>query len=99
MARAIFAPAAVADLAAIEEHIAADNPRAAAALLDRFERQSQNLAAQPGIGRQRPDLQPGLRSLAVGRYVIFYRATERGIEVVRVLHGMRDIDRILGLER
>ena len=49
---------------------------------------------KPGIGRARPELRPDLRSFAVGRYVIFYRATREGIEVVRVIHGMRDIDRI-----
>jgi toxin ParE1/3/4 len=29
--------------------------------------------------------------LAVGNYVVFYRPIENGIEVVRVLHGRRDI--------
>ena len=100
MARVVLAPAAAADLAAIETHIAADNPRAAAALLDRFERKTQrSSAARPGIGRLRADLQPNVRSFAVGRYVIFYRASDLGIEVVRVLHGMRDIDRIFGPEK
>ena len=73
MARAIFAPAAADDLVAIYEYVAAYNPPAAAALIDRFEQQSQKLAEQPGIGRGRPELQTGLHSFAVGRYVIFYR--------------------------
>jgi plasmid stabilization system protein ParE len=30
------------------------------------------------------------------RHVIFYRPMAEGIEVLRVLHGARDIDRILG---
>ena len=96
MARAIFAPAAADDLVAIYEYVAADNPPAAAALIERFEQQSQKLAEQPGIGRGRPELQTGLHSFAVGRYVIFYRPSPDGIEVVRVLHGMRDLERILG---
>jgi len=29
------------------------------------------------------------------KHLIFYRVTEGGIEVVRVLHGARDIQRIL----
>jgi toxin ParE1/3/4 len=37
---------------------------------------------------------PALRSLAVGNYLIFYLPVEDGIEVVRVLPGMRDIDAI-----
>ncbi len=30
----------------------------------------------------------------VGNYIIFYRQTEDGIEVVRVLSGYRDLDRL-----
>jgi toxin ParE1/3/4 len=96
MARAIFAPAAEADLTEIYDFVAADNRAAAAALIDRFEHQAQKLAERPGIGRARPELQPDLRSFLVGNYVILYRPTEGGIEVARVLHGRRDIDRIFG---
>jgi toxin ParE1/3/4 len=35
---------------------------------------------------------PALRSLSVGNYLIFYRPLADGIEIVRVLHGARDID-------
>ena len=45
------------------------------------------------IGRMRDDLQPDLRSFAAGSYLIFYRPIDDGIEVVRVLHGARDIER------
>jgi toxin ParE1/3/4 len=61
-------------------------------LLDRFEQQARKLASAPGIGRPREDLRAGLRSLAVGRYTLFYRQVPGGIEVVRVLHGMRNIE-------
>jgi plasmid stabilization system protein ParE len=30
--------------------------------------------------------------LAFGRYVVFHEALSEGIDVVRVLHGSRDID-------
>lgn len=43
-------------------------------------------------GRSREELAPGLRSLAFGRYVVFYMPLPDGIDVVRVLHGSRDID-------
>lgn len=94
MARAIFAPTAEADLTEIYDFIAGDNRSAAGALIDRFERQAETLANNPGIGRARPELQPDMRSFPVGRYVLLYRPIEGGIEVARVLHGMRDIDRI-----
>jgi hypothetical protein len=44
------------------------------------------------MGRLRPELAPHLRSFPIGNYVIFYRLTQEGIEVARVLHGARDID-------
>jgi hypothetical protein len=50
------------------------------------------LAQFPYIGTSRDELIPALRSLPVGNYLIFYRPIPDGIEVVRVLPGMRDID-------
>jgi toxin ParE1/3/4 len=94
MPQALFAPAAERDLLEIHSHIAQDNPAAARRLLDRLEAKVTALAHSPGVGPRRDELQPGCRSLAVGSYVIFYRAIEGGIEVVRVLHGRRDIDAI-----
>ena len=94
MARVTFSPTAAADVTDIAAHIAADNAKAAAALVTRFKKLAVGLARAPGIGRGRPELRPDLRSHTVGRYVIFYRPIRGGIEVVRVLHGMRDIERI-----
>ena len=37
------------------------------------------------------ELAPALRSFPVGRYLIFYVALTNGIDIVRVLHGSRDI--------
>ena len=96
MARVEFAPAATADLTEIAEYVAADNRKAAARLVASFKEQAARLARSPGIGRPRGELQADLRSFPVGRYVLFSRPTKDGIEVVRVLHGMRDIDRIFG---
>lgn len=96
MARAIFAPAAEVDLEAIYDHIAADNATAAAELIARLEDLATRLAESPGMGRARPELLPNLRSFAVGRYLVFYRPGGGGIEVVRVLHGARDVPALFG---
>jgi toxin ParE1/3/4 len=37
---------------------------------------------------------PELRSVLVLPYVVFYRVTELSVEIVRVLHGRRDLDAI-----
>jgi toxin ParE1/3/4 len=49
------------------------------------------LADNPLAGRARPELAAGIRSFPVGRQVIFYQPTPLSIDVVRVLHGSRDI--------
>jgi toxin ParE1/3/4 len=87
-----FSRAAQADVTSILTYIAKDSPRAAAGMLDRLQRQARMLAAAPGIGRPRAELRPGLRSAVVGSYLLFYRAVPDGIEVVRMLHGRRDIE-------
>jgi toxin ParE1/3/4 len=43
-------------------------------------------------GRARDELAPGVRSFPFGRYVVFYVPRNDGVDVVRVLHGARDID-------
>ncbi len=45
-------------------------------------------------GIARPELAAGLRCYSVGNYVIYYRPAKDGIEVARVLHGARDVDRL-----
>ena len=72
-------------------YIAQDNPEAAAGFVDKMARIFALLAASPEIGRQRKELAPNLRSFPVDRYVAFYIPIKNGIEVLRVLHGARDI--------
>lgn len=85
-------PLAEADLDEIWWYIAQDNPGAADRLLDKIEELCRTLAEFPHIGLSRDELYPDLRSLPVGKYLIFYLPVAGGIEVVRVLSGLRDID-------
>jgi len=48
----------------------------------------------PEMGRLRPELAQGIRSLPVGRFLIFYRQSRRCIEVVRVRAGETDLARL-----
>jgi toxin ParE1/3/4 len=84
-------PQVEADLDSIWSFIAADNVRAADRLLDRIGKVFEMLAHTPSAGRERPELGRGLRSFAVGNYVIFYVADSGGVEIVRVLNGRQDI--------
>ena len=91
MPSVVIRPKAVGDLAEIWAHIAEDSPRQADAFAAAIDREIRGLARRPLIGRARPELFTDLRSLPFGRYVIFYLPSKRGIEVVRVLHGARDL--------
>jgi len=79
------------DLVEIWLYIADDNPDAADKVLDEIDNACQLLARSPQCGRLRKELAPKLRSFPTGNYVIFYRPQDDGIEVIRVLHGARDL--------
>ena len=93
MPLAIILPSAEADLDEIWLYIAQDSTRNADRFADRILRTCrQTLADSPRIGLSREELSPSLRSFVVQDYVILYRPIDDGVEVVRVLHGSRDIE-------
>jgi toxin ParE1/3/4 len=68
--------------------------------IEEFYQASALLVERPRLGpvRRRRGRLKGLRSWPLtqfGPYVIFYLPIDDGIEVVRVLHGARDVDREL----
>lgn len=96
MPRLVIAPEARQDLREIRDYIAKDNPVAARRVVTRVRDLARALAAAPALGRERPELGANLRSFVADRHVLFYRplTAEAGIELVRVLHGARDLDAI-----
>ena len=83
------------DLRQIIGYISADNPAAADAFLSKIMETSNLIARSPSIGRIRRDLNVDLRSFPVGNYLIFYRETAGEVQVVRVLHGARDLGELI----
>ena len=79
------------DLLGIWTYIAKDNPQAATLLLRTINGKCRLLAENGKLGPARPDITPDMRYLAVGNYLILYREVSAGIEVVRVLHGARNL--------
>src|SRR5262245_42339155 len=61
------------DLEEIWLYIATDNIVAADAVLDKVVAKSVLLASNPELGRARPEIHEGLRSVPVGNYILFYR--------------------------
>jgi toxin ParE1/3/4 len=88
------------DYAAIWDYVAEHgSPEIADTLLRAFDDRVQFLSDFPGAGQARPELRARLRSFPVGPYLIFYRPSRGGIELVRVLHGARDIEAIFRRRR
>ena len=93
MSRHRFTPEASRDLDEIADFIAEDDAPAAARVVDAIEEKCRALAAMPGMGRSREEFAPGLRSSPAGRYLIFFRPVADGIQVIRIIHGSRDLPR------
>lgn len=96
MARLRRAPVALQDLSNIWLTIALDNPNAADRVISRIYDAEERLADFPELGRIRPELRQNLRSWAVGDYLIFYRIDPDAVVIMRILHGARDLDDLIG---
>lgn len=96
MARIVRRPRALQDLIEIWRYIAGESgePRA-----DKYLRRLNDVityvAQQPPMGRARAELQEeGIRSFVAESHVIFYIALLDGMELVRVIHGSQDIEKV-----
>lgn len=73
-------------------YIAEDNLGAADRVVDTIDREARHLIDHPRMGRERPELAPGLRSWPTSTpYILFYFRDAKGIIVARVLHHARDV--------
>lgn len=89
-----FTTVVIQDLKDIYNYIADDNLEAAARFLSQLQKRWLGLAENPGIGRKRDELKTELRSACEGDYVIYYRKISEGIELIRILHAKRDVNRL-----
>jgi toxin ParE1/3/4 len=87
-------PRAQADLDEAWDWIAKSSPRAATGWLQKVHKNFRFLSQQPLLGEACPQIRADLRRFVVGQYVIYYRIRDNDIEIVRVLHGARDVDAI-----
>jgi toxin ParE1/3/4 len=95
MTRALrYSAAAEQDLLDIHAHIALSSPAAATRLLRTINAKCRMLAEQPGLGARRDHIRQGMRLWTVGVYLVLYKIEAVGIEVVRVVHGRRDLSRV-----
>jgi len=94
-----ISPRASEDLIEIWSFIADDSLTNADSFIDELHETIQLLGRQPGLGRQREDLAVGIQSLPFRRYIIFYRVVPNSVEIVRVLHGARDVENLFDAGR
>lgn len=92
----IIKPQAQADLDSIFDYIAQDSVQHAEHFLRLFYEKFLLLQQMPETGTTRPDLALGIRAFPFRHYVIFYQITETGLDIVRILHGARDIPNLFG---
>lgn len=84
------------DFKRIWTHIALDDEHAADRLLYALDAKIERLRAFPGIGTPRDEIRSGVRTLVHGSYLILYEhdADADQVEIVAVVEGMRDLDRL-----
>ncbi|MDN0006877.1 type II toxin-antitoxin system RelE/ParE family toxin [Providencia stuartii] len=82
-----ISPLAVQDLESIGDWIAKDNPIRALSFIEELYQKWDS----PTLYAERPEILPGLRSCAYGRYLLFFRVLEAEVRIERILHGSRDI--------
>jgi toxin ParE1/3/4 len=87
----VRSPAAENDLIDIWFGIATDSPLAADRFLDTVAARILQLASFPESDPKRPDIGTEVRALTIGNYLVLYRLAEQRVEVVRVVHGARDV--------
>ena len=92
-------PEATADLFEIWSYIAAHSPQAADRVENAVYRACAFVAAGPLRGQTRQDLTDRpLRFWTVQRYpnyIVVYDPTTSPVQIIRILHGMRNVRRIL----
>lgn len=93
-----YLPAAQDDLLSILKFISQDNPKAAAAFIDKLDNRIGNLKHHPLLGwvPRHPKLfEYGYRVLIIDSYLVFYVIHKKTIEIHRVIHASRNLDLLI----
>lgn len=95
-----YSTPAEADLLKIEAELLV---RASSAVAENMITQITLAGAELGyklvLSRERSEFLPGIRLRLALPYIIFYRVSEKEVEIVRILHGRRDLKSVFRRER
>ncbi|MCK4658477.1 MAG: type II toxin-antitoxin system RelE/ParE family toxin [Phycisphaerae bacterium] len=96
MSRYVLTPAAELDLGEIEAYLSQQSQDSTSRVLTQLHTAMLRLAEMPGLGHLRQDLAgEALRFWTVYSYLIVYRPDTKPLQIIRVLHGARDVKAIL----
>lgn len=91
----VMTASAEADLDEIYDFILADNAVAADRFVTALVADLHRVAHLGYTGVERGWIRPGLRLHIYGNYCAYFRVDEHHFNVVRIVHGARDIDAII----
>jgi toxin ParE1/3/4 len=96
MTRYVLSPRAQKDVDDIWDYTAAHwNRKQAEIYLRQINHAIETVAAEPGLARSCNDIRPGYWKYPTGSHVLFFRMTDNGIDIVRILHSRMDFERHL----
>jgi toxin ParE1/3/4 len=97
MGRYVLGERAQTDTLDIYDYIRQRSSSAAKLVRSELRSAMKKLADFPGMGHRRDDVDDQtLRFWSVYSYLIVYRADTKPLQIVRVIHGARDVPRVLG---
>jgi toxin ParE1/3/4 len=96
MSRYVLSPRAQQDLDEIWNYTAKTwGERQAEAYMRLLQRAIETVADDPRRGHPCEEVRTGYRRYSAGAHMLFYRAVDAGIDIVRILHSRMDFERHL----
>ena len=91
-------PKAQVDLEEIGDRIAQRNPARAVTCIQELRERCLRIGDFPHAGPPRPQWSMGIRIAVHGKYLIIYRLHDDTVQVLRIVHGARDLDALFERE-
>jgi toxin ParE1/3/4 len=92
----VLSPRARSDIEEIWDYTAGRwNVRQAEIYVRQIQHAIETVAAEPKLARSCDDIRQGYWKYPTGSHVLFFRMTDDGIDVVRILHNRMDFERHL----
>lgn len=91
----IFSIKAESDLEAIADYIAQESPMHALAFVRELRQHCLEIGRFPSAYMRFPELGEEARAMPYKNYVVLYRVQQDAVSIERILHGARDILRLI----